>query len=395
MNYFLNRLKIQNYRSIGTCCIELSPLTFLVGPNASGKSNCLDAIRFVGDALRTTLDHALRERGSINEVRRRSGGHPTNFALRLDFALPDFSTGHYSFKIGAQKAGGFEVVTEELSVRPKGNESPRYFRVESGKVVKTSEELLPAPYSDRLFLVAASGIPAFRPAYEALCRMDVYNLNPKEVASLQKPDPGDRLLRDGRNAASVFQNLSDAARDKVREYLPRIIPGIADAEAKPLGPQETIEFRQIIHGQKHPWRFYAASMSDGTLRAFGILLALFQGVGREPRAPVIGLEEPEMALHPGASGILMGALREASETTQILVTSHSPELLDDPDIDPASVFAVLNEEGNTTIAPVDEAGRELMKNRLFTAGELLRQNQLSPEPSTSPQRYVDTFFEWD
>src|SRR5688572_14922914 len=109
MNYFLNRLTIQNYRSIGACSIELSPLTFLVGPNASGKSNCLDALRFVADALRTSLDHALRDRGSINEVRRRSGGHPTNFAVRLDFTMPDTSTGQYSFKIGAQKAGAFEV----------------------------------------------------------------------------------------------------------------------------------------------------------------------------------------------------------------------------------------------------------------------------------------------
>ncbi|MDB6072088.1 MAG: chromosome segregation protein [Verrucomicrobiales bacterium] len=393
MNLFLQRLTLQNYRSIGSCSIRLAPLTFLVGPNASGKSNCLDAIRFVADALRTSLDHAIRERGSINEVRRRSGGHPVNFAIRLDFMMPDSSTGHYSFKIGAQNSGGFEIVAEELSIKPTNREALHYYRVERGNVTKTSEGILPAAYSDRLFLVAASGLPAFRPVYEALCRMDVYNLNPKEVASLQRPDPGDRLLRDGKNAASVFQNLSEPAREKVREYLPRIIPGIADAETKGLGPQETLEFRQVIQGQKHPWRFFAASMSDGTLRAFGILLALFQGVGRALHAPVIGLEEPEMALHPGASGVLMGALREASETTQIIVTSHSPELLDDPDIDPGSIFSVVNEEGNSYIAPVDEAGRELMKKRLFTAGELLRQNQLTPEPSTSGSLLVQSFFD--
>lgn len=64
---------------------------FLIGPNGAGKSksNLLDALRFVADSLSTWLDHALCDRGTIKEVRRRSGGHPDHFALRLDFALPD------------------------------------------------------------------------------------------------------------------------------------------------------------------------------------------------------------------------------------------------------------------------------------------------------------------
>ena len=73
---FLTRVTIRNYKSIAACKVDLSQLMFLVGPNGSGKSNFLDAIRFVADALRTSLDHALRDRGTIKEVRRRSGGHP-------------------------------------------------------------------------------------------------------------------------------------------------------------------------------------------------------------------------------------------------------------------------------------------------------------------------------
>jgi predicted ATPase len=173
------------------------------------------------------------------------------------------------------------------------------------------------------------------------------------------------------------------AKQRVNSYLSRIVRGVADAETLILGSQETVEFRQAVKGQKHPWRFLAASMSDGTLRAFGILLALFQINARQPNPPpLIGLEEPEMALHPAASGILLAALREASAATQVMVTSHSPDLLDDSSIPTEAILAVDNEEGVTKIGPIDEAGRSVLKDSLFTPGELLRQNQLAPDPSS-------------
>lgn len=90
----MRRVTIRNYKSIAACQVQLGPLMFLVGPNGSGKSNFLDALRFAADALRSSLDHALRERGTIKEVRRRSGGHPNHFALRFDFVLPSGRNGY-------------------------------------------------------------------------------------------------------------------------------------------------------------------------------------------------------------------------------------------------------------------------------------------------------------
>lgn len=127
-------------------------------------------------------------------------------------------------------------------------------------------------------------------------------------------------------------------------------------------------------------RFLASSMSDGTLRAFGILLAVFQTSVSETKSPLlIGLEEPEMALHPAAAVVLLSALREGARHRQILVTSHSPDLLDNPDIATEALLAVDSHDGLTRIGPIDEAGRTVLKDRLFTAGELLRQNQLAPD----------------
>lgn len=390
---FISRVTLRNYKSIAACKVDLQKLVFLVGPNGSGKSNFLDALRFVADALRTSLDHALRDRGTIKEVRRRSGGHPNHFALRLDFRLPSGHTGHYSFRIGAKPAGAYEVQQEECHIHDAEALSPsHHFQVRSGEVVSASFSPVPASLADRLFLVAASGIKEFRPVFDALSRIDVYNLNPREIAAMQKPDPGDLLRRDGSNAASVLQQFSPEARERIRGYLSRIVPGVSDAEAKTLGSQETIEFRQMVKGQEHPWRFLAESMSDGTLRAFGVLLAVFQAMAREPSGTqplLVGLEEPEMALHPAAAAVLLSALREASQHCQILVTSHSPELLDNEDIPTESLLAVDNQAGLSRIGPIDEAGRAVLLDRLFTPGELLRQSQLVPESRTGTWKRTD------
>ena len=129
-------------------------------------------------------------------------------------------------------------------------------------------------------------------------------------------------------------------------------------------------------------RFLANNMSDGTLRALGILVALFQGNQEaQKRVPLVGIEEPEIALHPGAVAVLLDGLRDAADRTQVIITTHSPDLLDDKHLDVESILAVEAHDGNTVIAPVDDASRSVVRDRLFTAGELLRSNQLQPDPA--------------
>lgn len=236
MTPFIRKITIRNYKSIASCELSLENLVFLVGPNGSGKSNFLDCFRFVSDSLKTSLDHALRDRGTIKEVRRRSGGHPNHFSLRLDFNLRDGGSGHLSFRIGARKDGGFEVQNEECRIFTPSMQD-HFYHVESGTVLKTSLPLLPAALPDRLFLVAASAV-------------------------------------------------------------------------------------------------------------------------------------------------LLAALREASVKSQILVTSHSPDLLDNEDIPAESILAVDNEDGITRIGPMDPAGRQMLRDKLFTPGELLRQNQVAADPAS-------------
>lgn len=393
---FLTRVVLRNYKSIGSCDVELGPLTYLVGVNGSGKSNFLDALHLVRDALNGSLDNALNERGGLSEVRRRSSGHPTHFGIRLEFTLASGRRGHYAFNVGALKDRGYEVQTEECLVDGIGK-GP-FFQIDRGRLRHSSEASFPAVTADRLALVAASGLAVFRPVFDALAAMGFYNLNPKLMRELQKPQEGKLLKPAGENIASVMGHLERVAPEQlviVQEYLQTVVPMVHGVERKQVGPMETLEFRQDMAGAKHPWRFLAQNMSDGTLRALGVLVALFQG-NRDYAPTLVGIEEPETALHPAASAALREALTRASAQVQIIITSHSPDLLDDRCLSADSFLAVVSEGGETRIAPLDEASRETMRQQLFSAGELLRLNQLAPDRAVlirQQERQTDLFGE--
>ena len=382
-NLYVERVRIQNYKSIGQCDVPLGEFTILVGRNGAGKSNFLDALRFLVDGLQSSLDHALKSRGGIDDVRRRSTGHPRNFGVEVDLALSGELQGTYGFEIASRRGGGFVVKMEQLTVRSHVDRKlVSYFRVEEGNVVKCSQKNPPPATGDRLYLVTAAGLPEFRAPYDGLLSMGFYSLNPSAMKELQSPDSGELLHRDGSNIASVVarsQAEDPRLAERVREYLNQIVPDIAAFERVPLGPKETLLFRQRVKGSAHPWKFFANSMSDGTLRALGALVGVTQVGDGSKRVRLVGIEEPETALHPAAAGALMDALGEAAARTQVLVTSHSPDLLDQVEAGKHQLLVVVSREGTTSIGRVDEASRKAIQEHLYTAGELLRMDQLAPD----------------
>ncbi|WP_217196003.1 AAA family ATPase [Streptomyces buecherae] len=386
-NYFsLTRVRLRHYRSIAAADVELGPLLLLVGPNGAGKSNFLDALRLLSESLQTSLDQALRSRGGATEVCRRSARHPTHFSIDLEFRAPECH-GEYGFEVAASQDEGFRITREHCDVWP-GTRPPEQagqptasFRVVRGKVTHTTEAVMP-PVSDyRLALVTAAGLDAFRPVYDGLAGISVFSLNPDVMRQPQTPDSGEFLHRDGSNTASVLHRLQRSPRGRadqarIEEYLQQIVPGMHGVTRAELGNWETLEFLQDAPDSESPWRFQAQSVSDGTLRALGVLVSLFAGTGST--LSTVGIEEPESALHPAAAGVLLDALRDASERRQVIVTSHSPDLLDRHDFELSELRAVRSVDGETRIGPLDEAGALALREHLYTPGELLRNDQLLP-----------------
>jgi predicted ATPase len=195
------------------------------------------------------------------------------------------------------------------------------------------------------------------------------------------------LARDGHNIASVVKELGSGADgvDRVVQYLGAIGVPIQKITHRQMGAFETVRFAQRLNDST-TWQFDASSMSDGTMRALGILVSLLSA-GRNGQGPtLVGIEEPETALHPAAAGTLVNALLEATAATQVVLTCHSPDLLDHGQVDAEMILVVVNEDGMTRVGPLSPSKKELLSDHLSTAGELLRLDQLTPDPADLEQQ---------
>lgn len=115
-------------------------------------------------------------------------------------------------------------------------------------------------------------------------------------------------------------------------------------------------------------------MSDGTLRALAMLLAVYQ----EPLPSLLMIEEPEASMHPGSLGAIGDIIRAAALRTQVVATTHSPELLDAKWVEDRHLRIVYWHAGSTHVGPVESVSRQALREHLFGAGELLRANALEP-----------------
>lgn len=391
------------FKSIERCEIDLAPVTILVGRNGVGKSNLVDSLRFITDALRATLEYAIRDRGGINQVRRKSlGGRPTNPGIGVAMTLPDGRTGDYGFRIAAAAGGAFSVSREACRIWNPAGSLVHEFETKEGQIIKWSPKSeKPATVNDRLLLVAASGLAEFRPVYDGLTHMAFHNLNPENMKYPQRPAPGDLLANDGRNIASVVKRLESASPNRlarVTEFLKAMGVPISRVSHKQAGALETIEVAQVYEvptGDRNAL-FDAIALSDGTIRALGLLISLISSqASNGTGTALVGIEEPETALHPAATAALMDGLLEGAEETQLLITCHSPDLLDHSDIAPEMIRPVLLDNGRTVVGRLSERKVELLQKHLSTAGELLRLDQLEPDPDDLKRQAEATGTLWE
>ena len=204
--------------------------------------------------------------------------------------------------------------------------------------------------------------------------MRSYAIEPSRLREMQDPDSGLILKPDGGNAASVLQEIARQApedAERINQLLATIVPGTTKVRTIKHGNKLSLEFTQAGAGGR-AIKFESFNMSDGTLRALGMLIAVYQ----KPRPSLIVLEEPEATIHPGALGSVLDLLRHASRQMQLIVTTHSPDILDASWLEDRHLRLVSWEEGATVVRGLSEASRRALGDHLMTAGELLRSNAL-------------------
>ena len=322
------------------------------------------------------LPAAITNRGGIESIRRQSHGRPFNVKIDVTLVLPS-GPAKYGFELTGDRQEEYRVKSEEARV------TGEVWFLRDGGAWQGTEGLSPRTDEQSLALSALGGDERFKPLVDYLAGLSVYSIFPDTLRQPQKFDSTRPMKRHGENWVSILRELvKQDAKVELVQGLEKLTGDIEDTRVTSAAGYLVAEFKQrSMTGKGKKW-FGASQQSDGTLRVAGLLTALLQS----PTVPVIGVEEPELTVHPGALPMLYDYLNQASELAQVIVTTHSPIILDVLDIDRDVVYVVNREDGVTSLKRVAQRTLEPVRQRLLKLGDLYLsgglQLTLFDEPAT-------------
>jgi predicted ATPase len=373
----LKELRLRNYRAFPDARLVLDDVTFLVGRNGAGKSTLMDAFSFISEAVADSLGTALERRGNFLGLFPRDPRRQARRGVSIAVCLrEDDCRILYGFTVGwDSRRAGFVVKKEVL----RGDRIPAFDR--EVKVFSSGIASL-QPAFDRealVFPLIAGSHESWKSILEALRLISFHQLSPPAIRSGPTIGGAERLSRDGHNAGDILKHLESPEKKWIEQCLAAAVPGIREVWVKTIVGRRIIGFAQE-RADGEVEQFDASAMSDGTLRSLGILLALQQ----TPRSSIVLIDEIEDSLHPLAHGVLLDAIDAASDDFPVVVSTHSPEILDHPTARGERIRIIQWHEGTSLIYTLGQRVLDNLKPPL-TVGRLLRSNALwtTAEPSTT------------
>ncbi|WNG25506.1 AAA family ATPase [Cystobacter fuscus] len=390
----LLRVSLRNYRSIESAEVELARFSLLVGPNSSGKSNFADALVLASE-LGFDAASAIQRRGGLQALRR--WGIPDEEALQVKVRASasrealDVSYAEQSFSLVPEEGARWKFQDEHFQVLHEHTVMSQYTRAgwQFTEHPATAWQPPALPPTTSIMLTARQWVPWDVLQVRRLC------LDVAKMRGPQAPGETETLREDGSNIASVLKRMrgqDERGFAFVLAALRRLVPGLEDILVEELGGFLVLRFSQR-QGSRLAL-LTASNMSEGTLRALGIIVAA-QTLALPPSSPqpsppeMLIVEEPEVAIHPGAAALLFEVLKRASQRGFVLVTTHSPELLDAAQDE--EILVCNYREGTTHVGPLSTAQREVVREGLFSLSELARSEPLLIEgeepPSLDPRDF--------
>ena len=398
----ISKIRIANFKSFADQTVELNDFNLLVGANASGKSNFVQAFKFLSDIATHGLEEAISLQGGVEYLRNAKIGNaqPLSFHLAIqDDSLSTRNHGwplrihsfEYEFSLRFHSEGvGFGIERDRLTLRCSREEivnadehEPQMALAEekvdyaahstveifnSGGEVRmklasseTGPLLSPAevdvlnsfsipPLSDKTLLLET---PFVRLLAEPVCNwfraFGIYNFDPDKAKSVMPVAGRSELETDGSNLALVLKKLlsdEDTSRS-IRNLCQYNLPYLKDIGVEQLADRFiSIKVQEsFAEGKELP----AFLISDGTANIIALVVALF--FQKQKRFAIF--EEPERHLHPKVLSGLMELFKEVSEKRQILVTTHSSNIVKYAGAENI-LFVSRNKEGFSRIArPAD------------------------------------------
>jgi predicted ATPase len=383
----------RHYKSLDDVRIDLADrITVLVGPNAVGKSNIVDGLRFVRDAIASGLEHAVSSRGGIGRVRQYSRTKPFKMGMQLNFTQefpnPPAKEGQYDFSIETLTSNNYAVDSENARVfiQDRIREPPIQVKLNRDRLGQAEISGRQAAREGLTYKMSPDELALSYPGAAYPIGWDIQrfignwqfsSIYPNKLRELATPDKDSNLAEDGGNWASVIKAFRRSARGKealerINDAMRIVIPTFEEVTVTRVGSYLVPSFKFQLPGGGQV-AFDPLQLSDGTLRIFGILLALYQ----LPAPKLLVIEEPELSVQPGVMAVLAEAFSEASEETQIIITTHSPSLVDH--FKPEQVRVVTLEDGLTKVSRVKSTQIEAVKRNLMSMQDFMLAEGLQPE----------------
>jgi len=336
-------LEIENWRNFRHVDIDLRDRVFLAGPNASGKSNFLDVFRFlhdlasVGGGLQSSVE---RIRGGVSKIRCLAARRYPDVRIAVRIGN-DYNDDLWSYEISFNQT----------------NQRIPYIKTErvsrEGKKVFSRPDRLDEGDEDRLtqtYLEQVTANKDFREIVDFFSSIRYLHVVPqlvrepdRSVGKSEDPFGGDLLER-------IMQTQERTRRAwfrRITRALQVAVPSLQE-----LLPERDERGVAHLKGRYKHWRPLGAwhserDFSDGTLRLLGLLWAVLSGNG-----PLL-LEEPELSLNPGVVRYLPQMFYQMQKRSgrQVIVSTHSPDLLIDEGIDPGEVLLLNPSDDGTEITP--------------------------------------------
>jgi predicted ATPase len=357
----LKTLQLKNFLSFGEASapIELRSLNVIIGPNGSGKSNLIDGIDLLRSAPSTSeqsnLLAAIRDGGGVRDWLWKGALKVPRASIDAVFDNPKGPT-NLRYVLSFSEVGQrFEILDERIE-----NDSPEaghnlpyfYYRLENGQGVlnvKGHQRRLQHEEIDPTASILAQRkdpdqYPELTYLGNSFAKIRLYrewSFGRSTIPRLpQKADlPNERLEPDASNLGLVLNRLrrEPAVKQRLLEALRTLYDGIDDFDVQIEGGTVQV----FLHEGRYT--VPATRLSDGTLRYLCLLAILCH----PNPGPLICIEEPELGLHPDVLPTLAELLKEASERTQFIVTTHSDVLVDTL-TDRPEVVLVASRDANGT-----------------------------------------------
>ncbi|MEV4835468.1 AAA family ATPase [Nonomuraea sp. NPDC049486] len=401
---FVTRVRVRDFRSIATCDVRLEPLTILAGFNASGKSNFLDALRFVRDALVLSPSRAVAERGSLDSLLHRNtstGRAAPSFLIELHLAFSSVQgEATYEIQIGRDpdQERPLLVLTEKLRLISREAHAQYSIDAISGERIVRGDDLPGARLGpDELLLPVVGRLTPYDTVLRALTSMRFYDLDTNTLRELDDTRVRQAQLGErGEHLGQVLGLLADQhpeAKESVDGWMRWLVPSLLGVDRRMQGDFATIEARfwngdpivpfweavnaGTVHaGDPHVQVFQREQLSEGTVRGTGVLTALNQPDALAGGIPLLAIEEPELAIHPAKVSGLLAAMAEASHWTQVIATTQSSDLLTAEELQPSSLRLVEMAAGVSRIGELSRKTLQVLRENPSYLADYHRHGQL-------------------